>query len=330
MSLSNGRSFLQEKSQVLLLTDASRKGWGATCLGVKTGGQCQKQGVHINHLELLAIKLAILTFSKSFTIKSFHISIDNKTALSYLVKMGGITSLPMSKLSKEIWEHLFLQQITVTAEYLSGILNVIAESRNTIDRSEWKLKPKVFQAICQKIGCPEVDLFASRLFYQIKNILCMETRPLGTDALQQNWSHHHLLYAFPPFSLIQKVLQKVRQENVPLLIIVTPTWPGQCWYPELLCLSVRKPLLIQSQKDLLLNPQGESHRLFKNKKLHLVAWVVSGLDWRQKEFQRELPVLYQQVEGTHLLQLTHRPEISGLVGVVKGKLIHFDVTLRKY
>ena len=63
------------------------------------------------------------------------------------------------------------------------------------------------------------------------------------------------------------------------------------WYPVLLRLSVRKPFLIRSQEDLLLNRQGNPYSLVKNKKLDLAAWLVSGLDWRRKEFQKGLHVL---------------------------------------
>ena len=45
--------------------------------------------LHINALELLAIKLALLTFTTSGSIRSIHVQIENKTAISYLLKMGG-------------------------------------------------------------------------------------------------------------------------------------------------------------------------------------------------------------------------------------------------
>ena len=47
--------------------------------------------------------------------------------------------------------------------------------------------------------------------------------PKGIDALQQKW-YHKSLYAFPPFTLIHKVLKKVEEEKVPSLKIETPTW----------------------------------------------------------------------------------------------------------
>lgn len=66
----------------------------------------EEKEFHINVLELLAVKLALLTFTKANHLQSLHFQIDNKTALSYLLKMGGTANRSMNKLSKDIWEIL--------------------------------------------------------------------------------------------------------------------------------------------------------------------------------------------------------------------------------
>ena len=43
----------------------------------------KEQGLHINQLELLAIRFAILTFAKMWKMLAIHIQVDNMTALSY-------------------------------------------------------------------------------------------------------------------------------------------------------------------------------------------------------------------------------------------------------
>ena len=63
----------------------------------------EKQLLHINVLELKAVKLALLTFNKQNSLKAVHFQIDNTTALLYFLKMGGVTGNQMLlKLSKEI------------------------------------------------------------------------------------------------------------------------------------------------------------------------------------------------------------------------------------
>ena len=50
LELSNGRAIIQSSSLVLMQTDASKKGWGAVCQGIKTGGLWSKkeQEYHIS------------------------------------------------------------------------------------------------------------------------------------------------------------------------------------------------------------------------------------------------------------------------------------------
>ena len=79
------------------------------------------------------------------------------------------------------------------------------------------------------------------------------------------------------------------------------------------------------RKDLLKNPKRESHPLIQNKTLKLVAWTVSGLDYRMREYRRQLPTLSVCQEDQVLMQIMNRPGESGLAGVVEGKLIHFTV-----
>ena len=102
---------------------------------------------HINILELLAVKLAIQTFTKYRDVKAIHLQVDNIVALTYLMKMGGTQNLKMVELAKEIWEYLLKWGITITAEYLPSELNLTAdwESRNILDSSEWIKVIKFFR-----------------------------------------------------------------------------------------------------------------------------------------------------------------------------------------
>ena len=115
----------------------------------------------------------------------------------------------------------------------------------------------------------------------------------------------------------------MRQEKVKQLIIITPTWQIQPWYPLLLEISMQCLVLFTPQPDLLLDPQGNKHPLVQNRKLMLATWKVTGNPLRWKEFQAMQPSLYPSQEDRVLLQVTNRPGISGLAGVLGKKLIHF-------
>ena len=185
----------------------------------------EEQKAHINILELKAVHLAILNFTKFQIVQRIHVQMDNKIALSYLVKMGGTHNKDLLGLSIQIWNYLQSKKITITAKYLPAHLNVTAdwESRNFQDKSDWKLSPEVFAKICQKLGTPSIDLFASRMSHQLSVYMAWKLDPesQATSVMYQPWTKM-FPYAFPHFSLIPRVLSKVRKEGT-TMILVAPT-----------------------------------------------------------------------------------------------------------
>ena len=76
--------------------------------------------------------------------------------------------------------------------------------------SEWTLCQEEFDRI-QHLWPVHVDLFATNLNYRLPTYFSPVQDPmaLGTDAMLQDWDGLEA-YAFPPFSLTQQVLQKLR------------------------------------------------------------------------------------------------------------------------
>ena len=327
--LCNGRSLISSPPQIIISSDASLQGWGASCHGLTTGGpwSMEERKFHINVLELKAAKLAIMSLTlKERDAISVHIRMNNMAALSYLMKMGGTKNQELTAISKEIWQYLLKRKITITAEYLPGSMNVEAdrESRQTRDSSEWKLNPTIFMKLCQIRGTPEVDLFASRVSHQLPHYISWKIDPFsqGRDAFQISWAHK-FVYAFPPFALIGRILQKVNQDQC-LMLIITPAWPGQPWFPGLLKMYVKNPLLLPALKDLLKDPAGKLNPLVIQNSLRLVAWTISGRTYLQKEYQKGLPILSQTI-GEHLqLSITSQLGRSGVAGVLNGRYLPLD------
>ena len=83
-----------------------------------------------------------------------------------------------------------------------------------------------FKILCKQFGTP---LFASRLCHQRPRYMSWRPDPqsIAADALHHDWKNQ-FCYAFPPFSLIGRVLRKVRKDQTKL-IIVTHTWQSQSW-----------------------------------------------------------------------------------------------------
>ena len=329
LSLYNGKPIRVAPPDIVIATDAAKTGgWGAVCQGTPAGGQWNQEEIelHINQQELIACKIALQTFLKNKENISVHMLMDNTTAIAYLLKMGGTKNAILTEIAKEIWHFLLPKNITVTAEYIPSILNKGADfqSRHVEDSSQWKLLPSIFHKIRKRWGCPIVDLFASRLSFQVPQYFSWKPDPhaLAADAFQQCWKKG-LLYAFPPFCLIAKTIHKMLRDHSEL-ILITPLWTTQTWYTLVMSRAVENPILIPYRKTLLTNPQGKTHPLIQNKKLRLVAWRLSGKDSKPKEYLKRLPNLSPQ-PGPEVREKIMNPLGRNLVaGVVGNKLIPFD------
>ena len=199
----NGRSLICHNSSITIETDASTKGWGAVCNGVRTGGPWspQERTMHINCLELLAAHLAIKCYAKNKTNLTIILKMDSMSALTYINKRGGTISPRLNQLAKDLWLWCMGRYILLKAQHLPGVYNTTAdnESRVMKDRSDWKLLPAVFHRINRRLGPLEVDLFASRLTHHLPNYASWRPDPtaVATDAFTMNWAQMRG-YANPP------------------------------------------------------------------------------------------------------------------------------------
>ena len=106
---------------------------------------------------------------------------DNTTAISYINKMGGPTSLVLSSLAFDLWLCCLERSITVEAHHLPGRLNIVAdfESRGHPDTSDWQLDPSIFQRINNKWGPFTIHLFCKQTDSTATQACELETRSRG-------------------------------------------------------------------------------------------------------------------------------------------------------
>ena len=132
-----------------------------------------------------------------------------------------------------------------------------------------------------------IDLFASRLNLKIDKFVSWKADPLAwaVDAFTLTWNNI-MFYAFPPFSIIDKVCHKIVVDRAEGVLIV-PSWPTQNWYPLVMKLCLKPPYFIKPGKDvLILNKEpGTPHPLHKN--LHLLVFHVSGQHFNNIIYQRD-------------------------------------------
>ena len=225
-----------------------------------------------------------------------------------------------------MWTWCLQRGITVHAEHLPGSCNIEADtiSRRSFDSSDWRLDHSVFQKLMSLWGPFDIDLFAARHNSQLSQYFSYRLDPeaLAMDALAQSWEGLSL-YAFPPFSLIGRILQKMRQEQVKELVLIAPAWQSQVWYPQLLSQLVDFPHLLPLSHSLLLNPLGQPHPLVLEGTLLLAAWRVSGIQSNPETFQRRLSNSSPWPGGGAQKSLTTQPGPNGVAGVLRGRLIPF-------
>ena len=230
---------------------------------------------------------------------------DNAAAVAYINKIGGTHSHVLVNLAIALWEW--------SAQHLPGKLNIRAdrESRILTDSSDWKLNPNLFQAILRTWGPLEIDLFASRLTFQLPRFASWKPDPLAiqTDAFTMNWQKIRG-YAFPPFALIGRCLQQVMSQKVEQLILISPVWPAQPWYPLLLQLCIDLPILLPLSADLLMKdnqPHPLNNLQLAGSKQHIFQQKLERFCWQRGDETPPAP--------------TPQLGVSGLAGVVNARSI---------
>ncbi|KAL4710538.1 hypothetical protein ACJJTC_008940 [Scirpophaga incertulas] len=133
-------------------------------------------------------------------------------------------------------------QCHLTARYIPGQYNGIADGLSRAKAlPEWHLSKTVLEMIFQKLGQPDIDLFASRTSAVVPAYVSEDSTDQGsqfTDAFSRMWQFR-LGWIFPPPALIPQVLHHL-QSSEGQYLLVTPLWPRAFWEPE-----VRKRIIIR-------------------------------------------------------------------------------------
>jgi len=106
----------------------------------------------------------------------------------------------------------------------------------------------------------------------------------------------YLFYAFPPFSLITRVLQKIREEKATGLVLV-PKWPAQPWWPKLMQMLIQLPVQLPKNSDTLFSPSNPQELHPLHKKLCLILCHLSGDTSMAKAFRQQLPPSWNNPGG---------------------------------
>ena len=285
--LSRGVPITNPPPQEILFTDASQGGWGAHLGNLTAAGQWPTQllGTHINRLELEAVWLALSQFVDVVVGKHVLVNTDNTSVAFYINKQGGAHSHSLSLRAEQILLWCQERQILLTARYLPGKLNVLADAlsrSHMILPTEWTLTHKILEMIWSLWFKPHVDLFATQFSRRLPVYVSpvLDPEAWAVDALSIPWGNL-LAYAFPPFPILGKVIRKAREDQA-TLILVAPLWESRPWFPDLLSLVHLDPVPLNLGKHDLVQPRsGIPHGNPSVLKLH--AWLLCGNTCRCRE-----------------------------------------------
>ena len=233
----------------------------------------------INYLEMLPALFALKSFEGTISGKRVKRMVDNITAVTTINQMGTCHSQANNYLAQQIWEWCIVSNVWLTVVHIPGKENTEADRESRLSRREieWTLQKSLFKAASDKLGVtPNIDIFASRLNYQLKPYIAFQPDPEAhtINAFHMSWRYWDF-YAFPPFSVIPRVLQKISVEETTGLLIV-PNWATQTWWPYLMNMLIDFALLLPRKDNMLYLPAQPQllHPLYQ--KLQLLVCHLSG------------------------------------------------------
>ena len=323
--LLEGVSFGTFRPSLSITTDASLSGWGAFCefrtlAGVWTAEESE---LHINVLELEAVGRAIRALRDHVQGRSLTVFSDNTTVVAYINRQGGTRS---PQLCLRVWSLLQwcrAHDIVLRATHVAGKDNTLADalSRGRASQGEWELASRWATWLFKRFHRPNLDLFATAENAKLPTF-CSRTfhpRAWAVDALSLSWDGLDA-YAFPPFTIIHRVLLKIRASRTRVLL-VAPLWPRQPWFPLLLHLLVDLPVALPPHPDLVSQDRGRVvHPRVQD--LHLAAWKVSGIPSEHREFLLTLPLWRPQLGDPPPSALTILDWQSTESGAQNMRLLH--------
>ena len=308
-------------------SDASNTGWGGIYNnGCTAHGQWSHDEIqyHINYRELKGAQFMLQTYCEDLHDTHIRLKCDNTTAVACINRMASTKHMLMA-LTREIWLWALQRNINLSAEFLPGRLNTIADEQSRVVENldaEWMVYPSIFKQVCSTFGEPDIDLFASRINAQSSCYVSWRPDPhaVAIDAFNMQWQNIKG-YAFPPFSVIPRLLQKIRRDKARMILIL-PIWPTQAWFSVALRVNVREPVILP--RDCLTLPQDLQRKHPLNRTLRLAAMTLSGTPSDAQDFLNTLPTSSYS-HGA----LGHTPNIGlitrdGCCFVTREKLIRFS------
>ena len=245
----------QQVVDVVLTQDASPTGVGFR-LDFGDGSPAHEQhipfawreaGLHHVHREMLGLVFAVLVSKHRLTDRAIQIRVDSTSTVKYVRDRGGASEV-MTYLTKKLWGLFIRHRVSLASvSHLAGVEMVRsgvdglsrpapARALSERDRAEWQLTPNCWSWVVDTLRRQGIELscdrFASRANRLCERFCSLQLEPgalTPPNCLAHDWSKEKgWNWAFPPLTVISKVLQLVVQQQARAVVLV-PEWRMH-WY----------------------------------------------------------------------------------------------------
>ena len=131
------------KHALQIFTDTSKEGWGAHLNERTARGtwSLPESKLHINHLELKAVFLALKEFQDLCSNNIVLVATDNTTVVAYINKEGGMKSGSLCALLWRILSWCTRKLVTLKARHIPGRLNMMADKPSRLVQTIQRVVP---------------------------------------------------------------------------------------------------------------------------------------------------------------------------------------------
>lgn len=277
LSTWNGHGFLPQKSEIDVFTDASQEAWGIVYEDqeISKPWSPEEYPHHINYKELKVIWYLIQR--PDMRGRTIQVICDNTTAIAQINKFGGTRSPQLLELATSIWDFCIKTGTRLMTTYVPSQFNPAdSPSRRMTAQLEWSINSSFFQHLDSVWGPHSVDLFASAGNAKVPRYISWlhEDTAWKQDAFSCSWKNLGRMYVCPPWSLLNRVMEKIRIDKAQATVI-TPDWPSMIWYPTVKTMSISNPIPVP--RAMVQPAPGNSPQpLERNPMWSLLAWNVDG------------------------------------------------------
>jgi transposase InsO family protein len=186
----------------------------------------------------------------------------------------------------DIWDDDWSPNSRIRDEYDSSI---VARTVSLVkqDRSKWKLNPEIFKKIESLFGTIDIDLFANKESRQtLRYCSSEEDESCEGNAWDLSWNIDVLMYANPPYDMIDRVVTKFKAEGRELILVV-PWYGWFGWFHKVWELLASIPICIyRSEKVFFHEEEGYKRPRGKTPWQYTMIYHLSTVTEKRKCFQR--------------------------------------------